>query len=60
MLQAQCRQTRCRQALVDGVYAAVAGKSAGEAEVSTARPAKPLPRARLNALAGLVEKIDEE
>ena len=53
----RARKDTAFQALVEGVYAAVAGKSAGEAEVSTARPAKPLPRARLNALAGLVEKI---
>ncbi|MFN8007414.1 MAG: nitrate/sulfonate/bicarbonate ABC transporter ATP-binding protein [Terriglobia bacterium] len=46
------------QALVDKVYAAVAGESAVSPRED--RRAKGLPDARLNAMAGLVEKLEEE
>lgn len=52
------RKDTAFQAEVDKVYAAVAGKKAlaPEGEI----PQKKLPRARLNALAGLLEKLAEE
>ena len=45
------------QAIVDRVYAAVAGKSTSEHGSGVGRLGQQLPRARLNALAGLVEKL---
>src|SRR5262244_3669238 len=52
------RKDTAFQAIVDKVYAAVAGhqQPAPEGEF----PRKKLPHARLNALAGLVEKLNEE
>jgi NitT/TauT family transport system ATP-binding protein len=55
------RQPRKRQdtaflAIVDKIYAAVAGRTRPEAE-TLAQAARKLPKARLNALAGLVEKL---
>jgi NitT/TauT family transport system ATP-binding protein len=50
------RKDTAFQGLVDRVYAAVAGKSPAERE-TTGRLGRLLPRARLNALAGLVEKV---
>ncbi len=47
------------QALVDKVYAAVTGKAAAEAAAAPGQ-LRPLPKARLNALAGLMEKVLEE
>jgi len=44
------------QGIVDSVYAAVAGRSRAEAE-TLAQASRVLPKARLNALAGLVEKL---
>jgi len=52
------RKDTAFQAEVDKVYAAVAGKKAPAAEGEFAP--KKLPHARLNALAGLVEKLAEE
>jgi NitT/TauT family transport system ATP-binding protein len=57
------RKDTAFQALVDKVYAAVAGKT--EAELIGTAPGQPgrrqlLPRARLNALAGLLEKVAAE
>jgi NitT/TauT family transport system ATP-binding protein len=59
------RKDTAFQAIVDRVYAAVAGKTGSEAEVLGAAPGQPgptqrLPHARLNALAGLLEKVAEE
>jgi NitT/TauT family transport system ATP-binding protein len=59
------RKDTAFQALVDKVYAAVAGKTASEAEALGTAPGMPgktlaLPAARLNALAGLVEKVAQE
>ncbi len=53
------------QAIVDKVYAAVAGKTEPEAEALGTAPGQPgktqrLPAARLNALAGLMEKVAAE
>ena len=53
------RKDTAFQALVDTVYAAVAGKTRPEAEIQR-QPGRRLPRARLNALAGLVEKLTAE
>jgi NitT/TauT family transport system ATP-binding protein len=53
------RQDTAFQSIVDGVYAAVAGRTKPEAE-TLAQAARKLPRARLNALAGLVEKLAAE
>ncbi len=58
------RQPRKRQdtaflAIVDKIYAAVAGRTRPEAE-TLAQAARKLPKARLNALAGLVEKLVAE
>jgi NitT/TauT family transport system ATP-binding protein len=59
------RKDTAFQALVDKVYASVAGKTEVESEPSGGVEAQaglsyPLPRARLNALAGLVEKVSQE
>jgi NitT/TauT family transport system ATP-binding protein len=53
------------QGLVDKVYAAVAGQTKPEPETLGTAPGqpgltRPLPHARLNALAGLLEKLSEE
>jgi NitT/TauT family transport system ATP-binding protein len=53
------------QGLVDKVYAAVAGQTKPELEALGTAPGqpgatRPLPHARLNALAGLLEKLSEE
>ena len=53
------RKDTAFQAIVDSVYRAVAGKTKVEAE-ALAQAARKLPRARLNALAGLVEKLMAE
>ena len=57
------KDTAC-QAVVDRVYAAVAGKTQSEAEELGGAPGQGrlrlLPRARLNALAGLLEKLTAE
>ena len=50
------RQDTAFQALVEKVYAAVAGRTRPEAE-TLAQAARKLPTARLNALAGLAEKL---
>jgi NitT/TauT family transport system ATP-binding protein len=50
------RQDTAFQAIVDKIYAAVAGRTRPEAE-TLAQAARKLPKARLNALAGLVEKL---
>ncbi len=52
------RKDTAFQAEVDKVYAAVAGKKPEGIEGEL--PQKKLPRARLNALAGLLEKLDDE
>jgi NitT/TauT family transport system ATP-binding protein len=59
------RQDTAFQALADHVYAAVAGRTGTEAEVLGTAPGAPgatrkLPGARLEALAGLVEKLAAE
>lgn len=57
----RARKDTAFQALVDRVYACVAGKTPAEAEVAAAGvPIRRLPLARLNALAGLVEKVAAE
>jgi NitT/TauT family transport system ATP-binding protein len=56
----RARKDTAFQAIVDRVYAAVAGKTDRGAELASGRPAARLPRARLNALAGLVEKLVAE
>ncbi|MFN8455899.1 MAG: nitrate/sulfonate/bicarbonate ABC transporter ATP-binding protein [Anaerolineae bacterium] len=53
------------QGLVDKVYAAVAGQTKPEPEALGTAPGqpgltRPLPHARLNAIAGLLEKLSEE
>lgn len=63
--QPRQRKDTAFQALMDRVYAAVAGKTEGEGGLpqgaeSQAGLAQPLPHARLNALAGLLEKVSEE
>jgi NitT/TauT family transport system ATP-binding protein len=50
------RQDTAFLAIVDKIYAAVAGRTRPEAE-TLAQAARKLPKARLNALAGLVEKL---
>ena len=50
------RKDTAFQALVDKVYAAVTGKAGAEAQATPGRM-RPLPKARLNALAGLTEKV---
>ncbi len=54
------RKDTAFQAVVDRVYAAVAGKTLTDSEIAAGHPTKRLPRARLNALAGLVEKLATE
>jgi len=58
------RKDTAFQAIVDKVYAAVAGKTLPEAEELGQAPGKGktrrLPQARLNALAGLLEKLSAE
>ncbi len=59
------RKDTAFQAIVDKVYAAVAGKTEEESKELGTAPGQPgktqqLPRARLNALAGLVEKVAAE
>ena len=54
------RKDTAFEAVVDRVYAAVAGKTLTEGEVAASHPTKRLPSARLNALAGLVEKLAAE
>ena len=53
------RQDTAFQAIVDKIYAAVAGRTRPEAE-TLAQAARKLPKARLNALAGLMEKLAAE
>jgi len=48
------------QAQVDKVYAAVTGKTKAEPQAGEGERRKKLPDARLNALAGLVEKLVED
>ena len=48
------------QAQVDKVYAAVTGKTKAEPQAGEGERRKKLPDARLNALAGLVEKLMED
>src|SRR5438445_10329524 len=60
----QRKDTAC-QAITDRVYAMVAGKTEPEAEALGAAPGQPgrktkLPLARINGLAGLMEKLNEE
>jgi NitT/TauT family transport system ATP-binding protein len=58
------RKDTAFQAIVDRVYAAVAGKTLSESEELGQAPGKGrirrLPAARLNALAGLLEKLSDE
>lgn len=59
------RKDTAFQALVDKVYAAVAGQTRPEPETLGTAPGqpgvtRPLPHTRLNALAGLLEKLSEE
>jgi NitT/TauT family transport system ATP-binding protein len=58
------RKDTAFQAIVDKVYAAVAGKTLPDAEELGQAPGKGrtrrLPAARLNALAGLLEKLSDE
>jgi NitT/TauT family transport system ATP-binding protein len=56
------RKDTAFQALVDKVYAAVAGKTEEMAAVTPARPGQmvKLPVARINGMAGLMEKVNEE
>ncbi len=58
------RKDTAFQAIVDKAYAAVAGKTLTEAEELGQAPGKGktrrLPAARLNALAGMLEKLSEE
>lgn len=59
------RKDTAYQAVVDKVYAAVAGQTRPEPETLGSAPGqpgitRPLPSARLNALAGLLEKLSEE
>lgn len=59
------RKDTAFQAVVDRVYAAVAGTTAPEAEALGSAPGQPgpttrLPVARINGLAGLMEKLNEE
>lgn len=59
------RKDTAFQAIVDKVYAAVAGETKPETEAFGTAPGQPgatraLPHARLNALAGLVENLFEE
>ncbi|MCC6187583.1 MAG: AAA-associated domain-containing protein [Anaerolineales bacterium] len=59
------RKDTAFQALVDKVYAAVAGRTEPEAAVSGTAPGQPgatekLPAARINALAGLMERLNAD
>jgi len=59
------RKDTAFQGMVDKVYAAVAGQTRPEPETLGTAPGqpgitRPLPHARLNALAGLLEKLSEE
>lgn len=59
------RKDTAFQALVDRVYAAVAGHTGSESEELGTAPGqagvtRPLPDARLNALAGLLEQLSDE
>jgi NitT/TauT family transport system ATP-binding protein len=54
------RKDTAFQAVVDRVYAAVAGKTLTEGEIAAGHPTKRLPSARLNGLAGLVERLSGE
>jgi NitT/TauT family transport system ATP-binding protein len=59
------RKDTAFQAVVDKVYAVVAGQTKPEPETLGSAPGqpgviRPLPSARLNALAGLLEKLSEE
>ena len=56
--QPRQRKDTAFQGVVDAVYAAVAGKTRPEGEIR--QVGRRLPRARLNALAGLVEKLSAE
>jgi len=56
----RARKDTAFQAVVDRVYAAVAGKTLTEGELAAGQATKRLPGARLNALAGLVEKLVAE
>jgi NitT/TauT family transport system ATP-binding protein len=57
--QPRQRKDTAFQAVVDSVYAAVAGRTRPETETHR-QPGRRLPRARPNALAGLVEKLAAE
>ncbi len=57
--QPRRRKDTAFQAIVDAVYAAVAGRTRPEAAAER-QPGRLLPRARPNALAGLVEKLAAE
>lgn len=58
------RKDTAVQALVDRIYAAVAGKTQSEAEELGSAPGRgrmrPLPMAHLNAVAGLLERLTSE
>ena len=56
--QPRQRKDTAFQGVVDAVYAAVAGKTRPEGEIR--QVGRRLPRARLNALAGLVENLSAE
>ncbi len=57
----RARKDTLFQALTDRVYAAVAGKTRVDAEAGpTAVPGRRLPQARPNAVAGMVEKLQED
>src|SRR5437867_5058805 len=63
--QPRQRKDTAFQALVDKVYAAVAGQSKPKEEALGTQPGQPgvtqpLPRAQLSAIAGLLEKVEEE
>ena len=63
LVQPRKRKDTAFQALVDKVYAAVAGRTVPAADASATSPGQPgqkLPTARLNALAGLLEKLSAE
>ncbi len=61
----RARKDTAFQSLVDRVYAAVAGHTPSEAEALGTAPGQPghthrLPAARINALSGLMERLNEE
>ncbi len=63
LVQPRKRKDTAFQALVDKVYAAVAGRTIPAADAAASSPGQPgqkLPTARLNALAGLLEKLSAE